>query len=48
MISEQIGVAHVGLQHRILNIDAPPRAALVRNPARKECAPKSGLSPIPY
>jgi hypothetical protein len=34
---------------RILNIDALPRAALVRNPARKECAPKSaGLSPIPY
>jgi hypothetical protein len=28
---------------RILNTLAPRRAALVRNPARKECAPKSAL-----
>jgi hypothetical protein len=50
VIPEQIGLAHVRLQHsidlcrdtsRILNTEAPRRAALVRKPARRECAPKS-------
>jgi hypothetical protein len=53
VIPEQVGIPDIGLRHlcrltsRILNTEAPRRAALVRKPARGEWAPKSAaLSPI--
>ena len=47
MVPEQVGVSNAGSidlcldTSRILNTDAPRRAALVRKPDRSECAPKS-------